>query len=148
MAIYDDVSSQMKDAMRAKDRARLTALRNIRAAFIAAIKEDNSDSIADERAQAILRTLAKQRRDSITAYEAGGRDDLVAAEAAELAVIEAFLPQMADEAQTRAWVEEAIAASGASSMSDMGKVMGRLMGAHRAVLDGKLANRIVRELLG
>ena len=147
MAIYDDVSSQMKDAMRAKDRARLTALRNIRAAFIAAIKEDGSDSIGDDRAQAILRTLAKQRRDSLETYTAAGRQDLADVEAAELAVIETFLPQLADEAQTRAWVAEAVAAAGATSMRDMGKVMGALMKARRGQVDGGLARKLVQEAL-
>ncbi|MEO0600502.1 MAG: GatB/YqeY domain-containing protein, partial [Myxococcota bacterium] len=85
--------------------------------------------------------------ESITAYEEGGRDDLVAQEKAELAVIETFLPSLADEATTRAWVEEAIAKTGASAPGDMGKVMGALMGAHKGELDGGLANRIVRELL-
>ena len=147
MAIYDDVSSQMKDAMRAKDRARLTALRNIRAAFIAAIKEDGSDSIGDDRAQAILRTLAKQRRDSLETYTAAGRQDLADVEAAELAVIETFLPQLADEAQTRAWVAEAVAAAVATSMRDMGKVMGALMKARRGQVDGGLARKLVQEAL-
>ncbi len=147
MSIYDDVSSQMKDAMRAKDKPRLAALRNIRAAFIAAQKEDGSDSVSDEAAIKLLRTAAKQRNESIEAFAKGGRDELAAAERAELGVIEGFLPSLADEATTRAWVQEAIASSGASGMGDMGKVMGRLMGAHKAELNGKLASRLVRELL-
>ncbi len=147
MGIFEQVSQQMKEAMRAKDKERLAGLRGIRAAFIEAMKEDGADDIADEAAITILRRLAKQRRESITAYEEGGRDDLVAEEKAELAVIESFLPSLADEATTRAWVEEAIAKTGASAPGDVGKVMGALMGAHRGELDGGLANRIVRELL-
>lgn len=147
MGLAETVSDELKAAMRAKDKVRLGALKNIRAAFIEAQKEDGSDTLADDKALGILRRLAKQRRESIDAYSAGGRQDLVDAEAAELAVIDAFLPQLADEDTTRGWVQAAIAQTGASSPGDMGKVMGALMGAHRDEIDGKLANRLVRELL-
>ncbi|MEN0062675.1 MAG: GatB/YqeY domain-containing protein [Myxococcota bacterium] len=148
MGIVEQVNDQMKDAMRAKDKARLAGLKGIRAAFIEALKEEGAgDTLPDDVAVGILRRLAKQRRESITAYEAGGRDDLVDQEKTELAVIEAFLPSLADEATTRTWVEEAIAKTGAASPADMGKVMGALMGAHKGELDGALANKIVRELL-
>ncbi len=147
MSLVEQVSAELKTAMKARDKVRVAGLRGIRAAFIEALKADGSDSLADDDALTILRRLAKQRRESITAYEEGGRPELAADEKAELAVIEGFLPQQADEAQTRAWVDEAIARTGASGMSDMGKVMGVLMGAHRDVLDGKLANQIVREKL-
>lgn len=148
MPLVDDVTAQMKAAMKAKDKPRVQALRNIRAAFIAGMKEDGSDTLSDDQAQAIVRRLAKQLADSIESYQAGGRDDLVASESAELAVVEAFLPKLADEATTRQWVHEAIEATGASSKADMGKVMGHLMKGHKAELDGKLANRIASELLG
>ncbi len=147
MPIVDDVSTQLKDAMRARDKVRTQGLRSIRAAFIEHMKSDGSDSLSDADAVTMLRRLAKQRRESIDAYEAGGRDDLVAAEQAELLVIDAFLPKLADEATTRGWVAEAIERARAAGPSDMGKVMGVLMGAHKGELDGKLANRIVRELL-
>lgn len=148
MSIVDRVSADMKTAMRARDKATLGALRNIRAAFLVEIKTDASkETLTDDEAVAVLRRLAKQRAESIQAYDQGGRTDLAEAERAELAVIEAFLPRLADEATTRGWVADAIAATGASSMSDMGKVMGRLMGAHKGDVDGKLANRLVREAL-
>ena len=147
MAIYDDITTEMKIAMKARDKARTQGLRNIRAAFIAGAKETGADSLSDEDCQTILRRLAKQRRESIEAYEQGGRDDLAADERSELTVIEGFLPQLADEATTRQWVTEAIAATGAESARDMGKVMGKLMAGHKGELDGKLANIIVREYL-
>ena len=147
MGLLEQVSEDLKSAMRAKDKVRLGALKNIRAGFIEAQKEDGADTLSDDKAIAILRRIAKQRRESIDAYAAGGRDDLVEAETAELQVVEGYLPRLADEATTRQWVEEAIASTGASAPGDMGKVMGALMGAHREELDGKLANRIVRELL-
>ena len=147
MAIIDEVSDQIKASMRAKDKPRTAALRNIRAAFIEALKEDGSETLSDDTAVAILTRLGKQRRESIVAYEAGGRADLVATEEAELAIIEHWLPKLADEATTRQWVNEAVAASGAASPADMGKVMGALMKAHKGELDGKLANQLVREAL-
>lgn len=147
MGLFDDISSQMKDAMRAKDKPRLSALRGIRAAFLAATKQDNSKSLADEVCIELLRRLEKQRRESIAAFEAGGREELAAAERAELGVIQEFLPSLADETTTRRWVEEAIAAAGASSPRDMGRVMGALMKAHKGELDGALANQLVKDLL-
>lgn len=147
MSIFDDVSAHMKDAMKSGDKARLAGLRNIRAAFIEAIKVDGSTTLGDEQAEGILRRLAKQRRESIDAYEAGGRTDLVAEEKADLAVIEAYLPQQADEETVRGWVRDAIATSGATSAKEMGKVMSALMAAHKGQVDGKLANRMIRELL-
>lgn len=147
MGIFESVVDSLKDAMKARDRARTLALRNIRAAFLQASKEDGSDTLADERCVALLRTLAKQRRESIEAYAAGGRAELADAERAELAVIEAMLPQLADEDTTRAWVADAIASTGASSRGDLGRVMGAVMKAHRGAIDGKLANRLAAELL-
>ncbi|TNE89631.1 MAG: GatB/YqeY domain-containing protein [Deltaproteobacteria bacterium] len=149
MPIVDEIPVQLKAAMRAKDSARVGALRNIKAAFLAELKSANApENLDDAAAITVLRRLAKQRAESIEAYDAGGRDELAAAERAELGVIEEFLPKLADEAQTRAWVEAAIATTGASSMRDMGKVMGVLMKNHRDELDGKLANTVVKELLG
>jgi uncharacterized protein YqeY len=91
--------------------------------------------------------MEKQRRESIAAYEAGDRSDLAAIEKAELAIIEVFLPSLADEATTTQWVEAAIAKSGAAGPGDMGRVMGAIMGAHKGEVDGKLAKNIALKLL-
>ncbi len=108
MSIFDAVTDQMKDAMRAKEAIRLGALRGIRAAFLTELKRDGSERLGDEVCTAILRRLEKQRKESIEAFEGGGREEMAANERAELAVIQEFLPSLADEAQTRGWVEEAI----------------------------------------
>lgn len=147
MAIIDEVSEQIKVSMRARDKARTTSLRNIRAAFIEALKADGSETLSDASAVAILTRLGKQRRESIEAYTAGGREDLVAAEQAELAIIETWLPTLADEDTVRGWVAEAVAATGASGPSDIGKVMGALMKAHKGDFDGKMGNQLVRQAL-
>ena len=147
MSIYEKVSEQLKDAMRARDAARTTALRGIRAAFIVALKEDNATTLSDDRCLECLRRMAKQRVESIEAYAGAGREDLAAVERAELVVIEEYLPTVADADTTRIWVQEAISASGATSVREMGKVMAVLMRDHRADVDGKLANRLAAELL-
>jgi hypothetical protein len=144
----ETVTAQMKDAMKAKDAARLAALRNIRAAFLVEMKKDGAETLDDATSVAVLRRLAKQRLESIEAFTTAQRPERVAEERAELGVIEEFLPRLADEATTRAWVEEAIAASGATSPKELGKVMGALMKAHKGDVDGDLARRIAAERLG
>lgn len=148
MSIADQVNSQLNAAMKARDRDRATMLRGIRAAFIEEMKKDGSDSVSDEQAIGILRRLARQRGESIEAYEKGGRPDLLAAEKTELALIETFLPSLADEATTRAWVQAALAETGAEGPGGVGRVMGYLMKNHKGELDGKLAKSIAEELLG
>jgi uncharacterized protein YqeY len=147
MPIIDDVTAQMKDAMRAKDKLRLTALRGIRAAFIEALKADGSETLTDDQCIPILRRLGKQRKESISAYEAADREDLAAPERSELAVIDAFLPSLADEATTTEWVQAAIAESGAAGPQDMGKVMGALMRSHKGDVDGGMAKDVALKLL-
>jgi len=147
MAIFDDVNAQMKDAMRAQRKLELQALRSIRAAFLVRMKEDASQTVSDEDCLPILRRLEKQRHESIDAFETAGRTEQAAAEKAELAVILTFLPSLADEATTRAWVQGAIAESGAKTAKDLGRVMGAVMKAHKADVDGNLARRIASELL-
>jgi uncharacterized protein YqeY len=147
MPILDDVSQQMKDALRAKQKVRLSTLRSMRAGFLNEMKKDGSDSLADEACTTVLRKLEKQRKESIAAFEAGGREDAAAVEREELAVIQTFLPSLADADATRAWVDEAIAASGAAQPGDVGRVMGALMKAHKGEVDGNLAREIAAERL-
>jgi len=147
MPIFDTVNEQMKEALRAQQKLRLQALRNIRAAFLLRVKEDGSTTLSDEECIAVLRRLEKQRRESIEAFEAGGRTEQAAAEKAELEVVLGFLPRQADESTTRAWVQAAIAETGASSAKDVGKVMGAVMKAHKGDVDGNVARRIAAELL-
>jgi uncharacterized protein YqeY len=147
MSLMEQVSAELKKAMLAKDAPRTTGLRLIRAAFIELEKEGKGE-VTDERCLESLRRLKKQREDSIGAYVSANREDLAEVERAELAVIETFLPQLADEATTRAWVKEAIAASGATSPKEMGKAMGALMKAHKADIDGTLARKLLEQELG
>ncbi len=147
MPIFDDVNAALTAAMKAKDQPRTDALRNIRAAFLHECKKDNARTLGDEACLALLRRLEKQRQESIDAFEKGARPELAAKERADLAVVQGFLPKLADEATTRAWVREAIAASGASKPADVGRAMGALMKAHKGDVDGNLARRLAQELL-
>ena len=146
MSIVERVTEEMKSAMRAKDKPRLGALRMIRAGIIELQKSGKGD-VDDDAALTLLRKLKKQRVDAAETYEGAGRSDLAASERAELAVIEEFLPQLADEAQTLAWVREAIAASGAEAPNHLGKAMGALMRAHKAEVDGSLARKLLQQEL-
>ncbi|MBY0399174.1 GatB/YqeY domain-containing protein [Myxococcota bacterium] len=148
MPIADQVTEQMKQAMKAKDERRLVALRSMRSAFLNEMKKDGSTTVSDEVCEGLLRKLEKQRKESIEAFTNAGREELAAAERAELAVIQEFLPRLADEAKTRGWVEAAISQTGAASAKDVGRVMGALMKAHKGEVDGDLARRLVQERLG
>lgn len=147
MSIQEEVSSSLKTSMKAKDADATRALRMIRAGLLTKMKEDGSDTISDEDAVAVLRKLAKMRAEAIEMFSQGGRDDLVENEKKDLAVVERWLPKLANEEVTRAWAEEAIAASGASGPSQAGKAIGALMKAHKGEVDGALAKKIVTELL-
>lgn len=147
MSLVDQITNDIKEAMKARDAGRTNALRNIRAAFIEALKVDGAATLSDEKAEAILRSQAKRRLESIDAYVKGGREDLAEPERAELIVINGYLPQLADEGTTRAWAAEAIASVGATTPKEMGKVMAALGAAHGADIDKGLASRIVKELL-
>jgi len=148
MPLLDEVSSQMKQALRARQSVRLAALRSIRAAFLNEMKKDGSETLSDEVCVALLRRLEKQRGESIEAFEQAGREERAATEREELAVIQEFLPSLADEATTRAWVEAAIAATGASGAKELGKVMGAVMKEHKGEVDGNLTRSLAAELLG
>ena len=148
MSLVERVSEQMKLAQKARDAAQLTALRNVRAALLNEMKKDGSATLDDAVATGVLRRLAKQRDESIEAFASAGRAERADAERAEKALIESFLPQLADEATTRGWVQAAIAETGASTARELGKVIGAVMKAHRDDVDGALVRRLAGELLG
>lgn len=134
----------MKVAMKAKDKPKLAAVRMIKSALEASMKEQGLDELADAEAVAVLRKLAKMRQESVDMYTTAGETERAASEQAELDVISIWLPQLAGEEQTRAWIAEAIAEAGGDNK---GKVMGALMKAHKDDIDGKLANKLVAEML-
>ena len=123
MSMKQTIQNAMKDAMRAKDKVRLSAIRLIQAEF-KRIEVDERIEIDDARALAVLDKMVKQRRDSISQYEAAGRQELADLEIAEIAVIQAFLPAALSDEEISAMIQAAIEQTGATSMADMGKVMG------------------------
>lgn len=146
MSLIDQLKDHMKQAMIAKEKARLSTIRMALAA-IKQIEVDTRESLNDEQVIAVLTKMVKQRRDSIAQYEAASRSELAAAEAEEIQVIETFLPTPLSEAEIAAFIDAAIVEIGASSMADMGKVMGALkpkvqgradMGAIGAMIRAKL----------
>lgn len=124
-ALVERVKDAVKDAMRARDKARLAALRLITAEF-KRIEVDERVEIDDARALSVLDKMVKQRLDSEAQYRAAGRDELAEVEAFEITVIREYLPEPLTDEALDALVAEAIAASGASSMAQMGAVMGQL----------------------
>ncbi|MDO8811064.1 MAG: GatB/YqeY domain-containing protein [Gallionella sp.] len=125
MSLKLQITEDMKTAMRAKDVARLGAIRLL----LAAMKQREVDErieLTDADVVAIIEKMNKQRRDSISQYEAAGRQDLADVEKFEMTVLAAYMPQQMSEAEVAAAVAEAIAATGAASPQDMGKVMGML----------------------
>ena len=150
MALRDQFTEQLKTAMKAGDAPRVSTLRMI----LAKLKDTDIaarpalDKVPDEQIVAMLRTMTKSRRESVELYKQGKRDDLVAKEEAEIAVIESFLPAALDPAAIEAAVAAAIAATGATGIKDMGKVMAALRQAHGAALDMALAGPRVKAALG
>ncbi len=124
-AIKDKITEDMKDAMRAQDKARLGTIRLILATFKQAeLTETGRVTLTDEHIIAILDKMLKQRRESITQYEAANRQDLADKEKEEILVIQHYLPAQLSVAEIGALIEAAIQETGASSVRDMGKVMG------------------------
>ncbi|MES1935403.1 GatB/YqeY domain-containing protein [Salinisphaera hydrothermalis] len=125
MNIKDQLSEDMKSAMRARDKERLAVIRMVNAA-IKQREIDDGTTLEDPDVLAVIEKMVKQRRDAESQYRDAGREELADAEAAEISVLEHYLPDQLSEAEIDAAVERAIADTGAESMRDMGKVMGQL----------------------
>ncbi|MEP1768524.1 MAG: GatB/YqeY domain-containing protein [Sulfitobacter sp.] len=139
MDLRTRINAALKQAMKDKAAERLSTLRLVNAAIkdkdIAARAEGNDDGVGEGEVLAILGKMAKQRVESARAYEEGGRLDLAERESAEIAIIEEFLPRQLDETETAAAVDAAVAAVEASSIRDMGKVMGVLKAKYTGQMD-------------
>lgn len=140
----------MKTAMRSKDKTALTALRAIKSAILLAETAEGRSPgpLSDDEGMKLLIKQAKQRRDSAAQYRDNGRADLAEVEEAELAVVEKFLPQQLSAEEIEAEVKAIIAETGASSMKDMGRVMGVASKKLAGRADGKAISGIVKQLLG
>jgi len=142
------ITDDVKAAMRSQDKARLAVLRLITAA-IKQREVDERTELDDTQVLAVLDKMVKQRRDSIEQYTKASRQELADKEAAEIEVIQAYMPAQLDEAELDALIDEAIAATGAASMKDMGKVMGQLKAKVQGRADmGAVSARIKARLQG
>jgi len=143
MTLTEKIVSDLTASMKAQDAARTSTLRMVKAAMMNK-QIEKGEPLDDEETSRLLRSLVKQRRDSIEQYEKAGRQELVDKESAEIKVIEGYLPQAASRDEIEAVVVAAIASTEASSMKDMGKVMK----AAQAALAGKNADgRVVSEIV-
>ncbi len=148
MTIFEQVSKDIIEAMKAKDKVRLQALRNIKKYFIEAKTAPGAnDTLADSDALKILAKLAKQGRDTAALYTEQNRPDLAEEEAAQAAVIEGYLPKQLSAEELESALREIIAAVGATSPKDMGKVMGAATKQLAGKADGKAISTKVKELL-
>ncbi|SNR60226.1 GatB/YqeY domain-containing protein [Desulfurobacterium atlanticum] len=146
MGIKEQLKNDMKEAMKAKDKVKLSTIRMIMS-LIKNAEIDKRGELTDEEVISLLQKYAKQRKESIEMYERGGRQDLVEKEKAELAIVESYLPEQLDENEIKNIVKSTIEEVGASSVKDMGKVMKAVMPKLRGRADGSVVNRIVKELL-
>jgi uncharacterized protein YqeY len=169
MSLKDQLMQDLKDAMRAGDATRRDTIRLLRSAVSAAevskrsafvdaqlaqgadaerlALDDAQFSLTDEEVLAVIQKQAKQRRDSIVEFTKGKRDDLVAIEEAELAVIETYLPRQMTHDEVLAAARQAAGDLGVSDISGMGQLMKRLMAELKGKADGRLVNQVVREIL-
>lgn len=147
MSIREQLLSDIKDAMKAKQMEKLTTLRTINAAIKNEEINNRPKELTNEDVMAVLKKLAKQRKDSIDQFQQAKRQDLVDKEVVELEIIQGYLPDLLGEEKVREIVKQAIADSGASSMKDMGGVMKAVMAATKGAADNKLVSEIVKSLL-
>lgn len=146
--LFDQISNDIKEAMKARDKVRLEALRNIKKVFIEAKTAPGAnDTLEDAQALKILQKLAKQGHDSADLYTSQNRPDLAEEEMAQVKVIESYLPKQMSEEEIEAVVKEIIAQTGAQSMKEMGKVMGIASKQLAGKADGKKISEIVKKLL-
>ena len=149
MEMFDRISNDIKDAMKAKDKVRLETLRNIKKVFLEAKTAPGAnDTLTDDAAMKIMQKLVKQGKDSATLYNEQGRADLAEAELAQVAVIETYLPKQMSAEELEVALKTIIAEVGAEGPKDMGKVMGTATKKLTGLAEGRAISAKVKELLG
>jgi uncharacterized protein YqeY len=150
MSLKDRISEDIKNAMKTKDKIRLETVRSIKKVLLekeVSVRPQGQENLTESQEIEVLAQQAKQRRDSIEQYRQAGREDLAEKEAQELAIIEEYLPGQLSDEEVGAVVDEIIAQTGASSVKDMGKVMGPVMQQLKGRADGQKIQAIVKEKL-
>lgn len=148
MNLFDQISEDIKSAMKARDKVRLATLRNVKKVFLEAKTAPGAnDTLEDADAMKILQKLAKQGKESASTFVQSGRQDLADDELAQVTVIEEYLPKPLSEEEIQVIVKDIIAQTGASSMKDMGKVMGMASKQMAGKAEGGVISGIVKKLL-
>lgn len=150
MSLKDRISEDIKTAMKAKDKVRLETVRSIKKLLLekeVSLRPQGQENLTETQELELLAQLAKQRRDSIEQYHQAGRDDLAAQEAQELAIIAEYLPAQLSDQEVSVVLDEIIAQTGATSIKDMGKVMGVAMKQLKGRADGQKIQTLVKEKL-
>ncbi len=146
MSLKEQIKADIKEAMRAKDVTKRDTLRNLSAA-IKQVEVDERRELNDSDVEAILTKYLKQREDALKQFKDAGREDLVAKEEAEIAVVKAYLPEPLSDEELKSLVEEVVKEVGATSMKDMGKVMGAIKSRVGSRADGGKVNKIFKEII-
>ncbi|TYZ27224.1 GatB/YqeY domain-containing protein [Selenomonas caprae] len=146
MSLKEQLTTDMKEAMKSHDKDRLAVIRMVRGA-IRQQEIDGQKELSDEDVIAVMSKEIKMRKDSIEEFKKGGREDLIAKTQAEIDVLMPYMPAQLSEDEVRELVKAAVAATGAATPKDMGKVMGALMPKVKGRADGKLVNTLVRSML-
>lgn len=150
MSLKEQIAEDIKTAMKAKDKIRLQTVRGIKKAILekeVELRPQGKDSLTPEQEIELLSQQAKQRRDSIEQFKNGGREDLAETESKELSIIETYLPAQLSEQEVEAIVDQIIASSGATSLKELGKVMGPAMKQLKGKADGKKIQELVKSKL-
>jgi uncharacterized protein len=148
--LRDDINNALKDAMKARDERRVSTLRLVNSSLKNADIEARGQGkgpLADDEVLPVLQKMIKQRQESITLYEQGGRNELAQQERDEITIISAYLPQQLSDDEMRAAIAQAITETGAASMKDMGKVIGALKGRYTGRMDFGKASPLVKQML-
>ena len=146
MSLKERLADDLKSAMKDKNTIRKNVVQMVRAAILQ-FEKDNKVTLDDEGIIEVIAKQMKQRRDSLPDFEKSGRDDLIADLKAEMDVLSEYLPKQLTREELQAIVEDAVKATGASSMKDMGKIMAAVMPKTKGRADGRLINEIAKELL-
>jgi len=147
MSLQERLTADMKEAMRLREKNRLTTIRMVKSSLQNETIKLGKQELTDEEELTILSREMKQRNDSLREFESAGRHDLVEKIQAEIVVLEAYMPKQLSEEEVQEIVDAAIAQTGASAPSDMGKVMGIVMPQLKGKADGALINRLVKQRL-
>lgn len=147
MSLTERINADIKEAMKAREKEKLAALRAIKSALMLEATKDATGEVTEEAEMKILQKLHKQRKDAGALYEEQNRPDLLEDEVFQAGIIETYLPAQMSEEEIAVVVKEIIAKTGASSAADMGKVMGAAMGQLSGKSDGKIISKLVKENL-